>query len=440
MDYFDIYLNHGIIGFIIFFSVYLYILVQTTKIKRKLNFNLYMLNVSMLLILFLSLFTGHIITAPAVSLIVVVIIMMLQNRRKKELLFSINDLRVGGIETAIINLLNNIDYKKYNVTLVMEEKTGVLLKNVNKNVKVQELKVSNNKNVIIRKGINFIRKLNFSILNYHKFDFSCCYATYSLSANKIALTASKNNSIYVHSNYRYIYKDKTEFKNFFNCRNISSFRRIIFVANEAEKDFIKIYPELKNKCLVLNNFIDSDKILKLSTEKISETHPKNKKLFVFIGRLDDSSKKVSRAINLLKSLSDVNLLIVGDGPDRKMYEDLVTKNDLSKRVTFVGQKTNPYPYIKLADYIILTSDYEGFPVTYLEAITLHKRILTTIDVSDESINIGKDYATIISMDEKEMLKDVQKELSSPRKIKDIDIKKIQEERLEKLENIFNEVI
>ena len=440
MDYFDIYLNHGIIGFIIFFSVYLYILVQTTKIKRKLNFNLYMLNVSMLLILFLSLFTGHIITAPAVSLIVVVIIMMLQNRRKKELLFSINDLRVGGIETAIINLLNNIDYKKYNVTLVMEEKTGVLLKNVNKNVKVQELKVSNNKNVIIRKGINFIRKLNFSILNYHKFDFSCCYATYSLSANKIALTASKNNSIYVHSNYRYIYKDKTEFENFFNCRNISSFRRIIFVANEAEKDFIKIYPELKNKCLVLNNFIDSDKILKLSNEKISETHPKNKKLFVFIGRLDDSSKKVSRAINLLKSLSDVNLLIVGDGPDRKMYEDLVTKNDLSKRVTFVGQKTNPYPYIKLADYIILTSDYEGFPVTYLEAITLHKRILTTIDVSDESINIGKDYATIISMDEKKMLKDVQKEFSSPRKIKDIDIKKIQEERLEKLENIFNEVI
>ena len=91
-------------------------------------------------------------------------------------------------------------------------------------------------------------------------------------------------------------------------------------------------------------------------------------------------------------------------------------------------------------HIILTSDYEGFPVTYLEAITLHKRILTTIDVSDESINIGKDYATIISMDEKEMLKDVQKELSSPRKIKDIDIKKIQEERLEKLENIFNEVI
>lgn len=440
MDYFDIYLNHGIIGFIIFMGTYLYVLINLTNKKRKLDFNLYMLNISILLVIFLSLFTGHIITAPSVSLIVIALILSLQTRKKKDLLFAINDLRVGGIETAIINLLNNINYKKYNVTLVMEEKTGVLLKDVNKNVKVEELKVSNNKNVIIRKGINFIRKLNFAILNYHNFDFSCCYATYSLSANKVALISSTNNSIYVHSNYNYIYKKESEFKTFFNCRNISSFRKIIFVANEAEKDFVKIYPELKNKCLVLNNFINPDKLLKLSTEKISEEHPKNKKLFVFIGRLDDSSKKVSRAINLVKNLSDVNLLIVGDGPDKKMYEDLVKENNLSKKITFVGQKTNPYPYIKIADYIILTSDYEGFPVTYLEAITLHKKLLTTIDVSDDEINIGKDYATIISKDEDTMLKDVEKELQKPRKVKQIDIKKIQVERMKKLEKVFNEVI
>lgn len=440
MDYFDIYLNHGIIGFIIFMGTYLYVLINLTSKKRKLDFNLYMLNISILLVIFLSLFTGHIITAPSVSLIVIALILSLQTRKKKDLLFAINDLRVGGIETAIINLLNNINYKKYNVTLVMEEKTGVLLKDVNKNVKVEELKVSNNKNVIIRKGINFIRKLNFAILNYHNFDFSCCYATYSLSANKVALISSTNNSIYVHSNYNYIYKKESEFKAFFNCRNISSFRKIIFVANEAEKDFVKIYPELKNKCLVLNNFINPDKMLKLSTEKISEEHPKNKKLFVFIGRLDDSSKKVSRAINLVKNLSDVNLLIVGDGPDKKMYEDLVKENNLSKKITFVGQKTNPYPYIKIADYIILTSDYEGFPVTYLEAITLHKKLLTTIDVSDDEINIGKDYATIISKDEDTMLKDVEKELQNPRKVKQIDIKKIQVERMKKLEKVFNEVI
>lgn len=440
MDYLDIYFNHGLIGFIIFFSVYIYILIKSTTTKKSLDFNSYMLNVSILLVLFLSLFTGHIITSPSVSLLIIILLLYLFPREKKDLLFAINNLKIGGIETAIINLLNNINYNKYNVTLIMEKKEGVLLKDVNKSVKVEELKVSTNNNVIIRKALNFLRKLNYSILNYHNYDFSCCYTTYSLSSDKIARTASTNNAFYVHSNYKYIYKEKKEFMNFFDNRHITEYRKIIFVANEAMKDFLKIYPNLKDKCLVLNNFINPDKILKLSTEKISEKHPKNKKLFVFIGRLDDSSKKVSRAINLVKNLPAVNLLIVGDGPDRKMYEDLTIKSNLSKQVIFVGQKKNPYPYIGLADYIILTSDYEGFPVTYLEAITLNKKILTTIDVSDDSINIGKDYATIISTDEKKMLKDVENELKNPRKTKTIDIKEIQKSRIVEFEKIFDGVI
>ena len=110
------------------------------------------------------------------------------------------------------------------------------------------------------------------------------------------------------------------------------------------------------------------------------------------------------------------------------------------KVTFVGKKANPYPYMVLADYIILTSDYEGFPVTYLEAIILHKRLITTIDVSDELINIGKDYATIISKEQKILVKDVKKELKNPREIKKIDINDIQEKRLKELEKIFDEVI
>ena len=90
-----------------------------------------------------------------------------------------------------------------------------------------------------------------------------------------------------------------------------------------------------------------------------------------------------------------------------------------------------------ADYIILTSDYEGFPVTYLEAIVLEKRIITTIDVSDDKINMGKDYAEIVSKDEDIMVKEVKTILEKPRKIKKIDLALIQKERSKELEKYFD---
>ncbi len=97
---------------------------------------------------------------------------------KKKLLFTAYNLGLGGIEKALINLLDNIDYEKYEVTLILEKKEGEFLDNINKNVIVKEIKVSNCKIGIIRKIINFFRKLKFRLFNNKKFDFSCCYATY----------------------------------------------------------------------------------------------------------------------------------------------------------------------------------------------------------------------------------------------------------------------
>ena len=92
-----------------------------------------MLYLSFAFIILLSFFTGHIITGPSVSLLSAIIILSLNKRKKKDLLFAGVNLEIGGIEKAQINLLDNINYKKYNVTLVLEEKKGKLLKDLNKN-------------------------------------------------------------------------------------------------------------------------------------------------------------------------------------------------------------------------------------------------------------------------------------------------------------------
>lgn len=440
MDYFDILFSHGIVGFIIFFGITVPILVKIVREKRKLNFEYIMNYTSLLLIIILSFFTGHIITAPSVSLIAILLILSLNKRKKKDILFTSVNFEIGGIETSLINLLNQIDYSKYNVTVVLEENKGVLLNQVNKNVKLQELKVSNCKNVIIRKLINQSRKIIYTILNYNNYDCSCCYATYSFSCDKLARVSSKNSLFYVHSDYTYVYKDKDEFYKFFNERHINEYRKILFVTQESKDNFIKYYKEYENKCDVCSTFSNVDMILKKSKEKISAVKPKNKKLLVFVGRLDDHSKKVSRSINLVKEIDNLALWIVGDGPDRKMYEDLVKKHKLEQSVTFFGMQENPYPYILQADYVILTSDYEGFALIYQEAIILNKEIIGTVDVSDSKMNIGKDFAFIVPKDENKMVVEVKKILKSKGKMKKVDYKKIQQERYKDLEKLFNEVI
>ena len=439
MDYFDILYSHGVIGFILLFTIYGIVLYKIAINRPKVTYTNFMLKVSVMLIIILSLITGHIITAPAVSIIAIILILNTSKREKKDLLFTSVHLDIGGIETALINLLNRIDYKKYNTTVILEEKRGILLERVNKKANVTELKVSNHKNVLIRKSINLLRKLWFNILNYNNYDFSCCYAPYSYSGNKLALTASKNNSFYIHSNYKNIYKNKKDIYTFFDTRNVREFRHIFIVSNESKNSFLEFYKDLEPKCKVMNNFIDSKSIKNKSKETIDLKKSKNK-LFVFVGRLEDHSKKLTRALNLIKEIPKLDLWIIGDGPDRNIYEEYVKENNLSNKVKFLGKKENPYPYMKEADYIILTSDYEGFPVTYLEAIVLEKPIITTIDVSDDQLNIGKDYATIISKDEKEMVKQVKKVLENKPKLKKVNFENIQDIKMINLEKIFDEVI
>ena len=437
MDYFDIYYSHGVVGFFIYFVIVISFVYLLLKKRHIIKYEDIMLSTSLFLIIFLAFFTGHIITAPSVSMLAAIIVLSIANREKKDLLFAAYNMDLGGIEKALLTLVNRIDYSLYNVTIILEEKKGLFLNRVNKEVTIKELKVSDNKDVIIRKLTNAYRKLVFKIMYDHTYDFSCCYATYSYSSGKLALMASNNNSIFVHGDYTIAYKENDEFYEFFNTRRITEYKNIIFVSNENKNKFVEKYPMLKDKCKVFNNFIDTEELIEQSNEKIKEKHPKDKTLFVYVGRLDEYQKKISRQINLIKEIKDTELWIIGDGPDKELYEKLVKDNKVESRVKFLGRKSNPFPYMKEADYILLTSDYEGFPVTYLEAITLNKDIITTFPTSDELVDINK-YGYIISTDEDEMVKEVKQILKKKSNKEEIVLDKVQQKRLKKLYELFNE--
>ncbi|MBP3920860.1 MAG: glycosyltransferase [Bacilli bacterium] len=351
---------------------------------------------------------------------------------KKKVLFCAYDLNIGGIENALINLLNNFNYDKYDVTLILEKKEGILFDKLNDKVKVLEYSVSTNKNVFLRKLSNFFKRFFWTIKNYHKYDFSCCYATYSFACNMLAYYGSSNNSFYIHSNYKDIYNE-SDLRIFFGSRRIKKFKSIIFVSNESKNDLISFYPNIINNSYVINNLVDYDNIVNLSREKISFTTT-YKNIFVFVGRLEEKSKRLSKMIKVFAKMSDVELLIVGDGEDYDMYKEMVEKYD---NIKMLGAKKNPYPYMKLADYVILTSDYEGFPVVYSEAIVLGKKIISTVDVSDDYISIPNRFGYIISKNIDEMYEQLVGIINNDNlSMEKVDFKKLNVNRIKMIEKLI----
>ena len=84
---------------------------------------------------------------------------------------------------------------------------------------------------------------------------------------------------------------------------------------------------------------------------------------------------------LKKDNLNFRILFIGDGPQTEKYKKQVKEKGLEDNIIFLGRKENPYPYYKMSDCVVLTSDYEGYPVVFLESYILNKPIITT-KVSD----------------------------------------------------------
>ena len=82
------------------------------------------------------------------------------------------------------------------------------------------------------------------------------------------------------------------------------------------------------------------------------------------------------------------MYIIGEGPEKQNLEQAIKDENCSETVKLLGKKENPYPYMKKADYICLLSNYEGYPMTIVEAKILGKYILITDTAAKETI---KDY-------------------------------------------------
>lgn len=190
----------------------------------------------------------------------------------------------------------------------------------------------------------------------------------------IKRVVAKHKSVIVHCDY----------KNFggYDQRQINMFKKlntIICVSDSCRNNFIECFPELRNKTIVCENFTNVNAIRKLAGNGVY--YPTETINFVSVCRLSEV-KGLSRTIEALGELRDNGIVnftwtIVGNGPEYEKLNSIIKEKQLTSKITLVGKKENPYPYIKHASYFLLPSLHEAAPMVYGEAASLGVPVLST---------------------------------------------------------------
>lgn len=147
----------------------------------------------------------------------------------------------------------------------------------------------------------------------------------------------------------------------------------------------------------LDNPIDAKKIMEKANENVPFMFAPDYFHFIMLGRLSPEKGHI-RALRAFRKLSAEHrckMVIVGDGWIRNSLEQYVQENHLADRVIFVGHQSNPYPYIKQADAMVLPSEYESFGVVLLESMILKTPVMTTATTGGIRVTESGKYGVLV---------------------------------------------
>lgn len=163
---------------------------------------------------------------------------------------------------------------------------------------------------------------------------------------------------------------------------LDKFDYIVSVSQSGCATLKAFFPNEEKKFVHIDNMIDSDYIRMKSMIRIDDMYNAvNGRTLVTVCRIANESKRLDRIVSIADNLKEQHFnfkwYIIGDGPDYNMLDSLIKSKSLTDKVILLGARNNPFPYIKKADYFVLTSQYEGKPVVVEEAKVLHTPIIVT---------------------------------------------------------------
>ena len=296
----------------------------------------------------------------------------------------------GGAEKVLIDILKHFDYTKYNVSLLLECKEGPYIYDIPDKV---ELIYLHKKNLWVERLYRYMTMFHCKWLVYlilcrlpvlwnlrgRHFDTIVSFMEgMAVKMHSYLYDRADRNISWVHIDF----KKKHWSLDFFSNEQEESYcykkmDKIIFVSQDARDRFKEMFKFNDDKLKVVYNLIDCEEIKKLADSKNVE---KNKFTICMVGRLN-WQKRYDRALEALSMLKadhyDFELWILGSGELEEDLRKKVQERNLTDVVSFKGFIKPVYPYLKVADLLLNTSESEGYPLTMCEALCLGRPIVAT---------------------------------------------------------------
>ena len=294
----------------------------------------------------------------------------------KNILYFTRTMGVGGTEKVILQLCES-QKKSFDKIIVCSCGGVYEEKLLEMNVKHYQISDIENKNIL-----NIIRTFWSLRKIIRKEDINIIHTHHRMAALYTKLLQNFHKFSFVHTAHNTFYDKKLLTK--FALSNA----KIIAVGEKVKENLVDFYQVGEEYISVIYNAIPeasvSDNIEMLSTLK-------NKGHFLIgnIGRLSEQKgmEYFIRALpDVVKKYSNIKAFIIGDGELKDMLEKMVIELNLEKNVIFLGYRDDVINLIRHLDLIVLSSLWEGLPLTPIEVFSQRRAIIATnVDGTPEII-------------------------------------------------------
>ncbi|MDQ1339271.1 MAG: hypothetical protein QG567_423 [Campylobacterota bacterium] len=311
---------------------------------------------------------------------------------KKRVMFFLPGLHGGGAERVAINILKKLDQEKFEIVLVLVNKSGEYLDLIPEQIRIIDLGARKTMLSILRLR-KVIKELKPDIVfsTLIRTHIALDFALTDLRTKPLTIMRSPNSPKLLIANNQLSFIMRKML-----ARAYRHADRIVAQTLEMKEEIIHYHYVDSEKVQVLINPIDTE-LIDEKIKNIANPFNSNDINVVAAGRLAKqkgfdilirSFQKVVRTDDRFK------LWIIGQETEKgkqKELQQLMDSLDLVKNVFFLGFQKNPYRYFYYADLYVLSSRWEGLPNTVLENLYLKKPVVATrcIPFMDTLIKDGK---------------------------------------------------